>query len=499
MQQLRSFFNAATPELLLFLAAAGIYLVGLLVGRLCKRRLNIHLGWTYQIFILAVAIGTAALILHIELPGARALGLIAVFTAAFPLNALLYRFLWPLYGYPGERARIPSFLPQIVAIIVTITALFVALGVFYQVTVPSLLASSGLIAIVIGLALQDTLGNIFAGLGLQAGKAYRVGDWLIVDGKHLEVVEIHWRSTRLRNNDAVTFDTPNNQLAKATIVNLYQPTRVHAMRVSVSIPYTVPPNTVKQALLKAASSATGVLAEPAPYVFLMSFDDSGISYQLKFWLDDGARFPQIIDGVRTNVWYELNRQQIAFAFPVRLVEMTAPTDGKPEAAVATNLLLRQPLFIGMQPDELEELAHSAIHLRFGAGEKIIEQGKTGKSMYILADGSAEVRVEHDGELVRVGRLGQGDCFGEISLLTGEPRTATVIAESDCEVVKIEKSAMRTLLLEHPRLAETLSETLAARRSVMEAEVNAFRTTQPIAPSGATKESFLARLRQFFEL
>jgi hypothetical protein len=141
MQQLRSFLNAATPELLLFLVAAGIYLVGLLVGRLCKRRLNIRLGWTYQIFILAAAIATAALILHIQITGARTLGLIAVFTAAFPLNAVLYRFLWPLYGYPGERARIPSFLPQIVAIIVTITALFVALGVFYQVTVPSLLAS----------------------------------------------------------------------------------------------------------------------------------------------------------------------------------------------------------------------------------------------------------------------------------------------------------------------------------------------------------------------
>src|SRR5258708_13503392 len=99
------------------------------------------------------------------------------------------------------------------------TALFVALGVFYQVTVPSLLASSGLIAIVIGLALQDTLGNIFAGLGLQAGKAYRVGDWLIVDGKHLEVVEIHCRSTRLRNNDAVTFALPHHQLSQAPISN----------------------------------------------------------------------------------------------------------------------------------------------------------------------------------------------------------------------------------------------------------------------------------------
>src|SRR5258708_40274665 len=100
------------------------------------------------------------------------------------------------------------------------TALFVALGVFYQVTVPSLLASSGLISIVIGLALQDTLGNIFAGLGLQAGKAYRVGAWLIVDGKHLEKVEIHWRSTHLPNKDAASFHIPSTHLAKATIVNI---------------------------------------------------------------------------------------------------------------------------------------------------------------------------------------------------------------------------------------------------------------------------------------
>lgn len=499
MQQVRSFLTAAAPELLLVLVAAGIYLVGLLIGRLCKRRLNIHLGWTYQIFILALAISCAALVLRVQVPGIRAVGLIAVFTVAFPLNALLYRFLWPLYGYPGDRARIPSFLPQIVAIIVTITAAFVALGVFYQVTVPSLLASSGLIAIVIGLALQDTLGNIFAGLGLQAGKAYRVGDWLIIDGKRAEVVEINWRSTRLRNNDAVTFDIPNNQLAKATITNLYQPTRVHAMRVGVSIPYNVAPNRVKQALIKAATSAAGVLSKPEPYAFLMHFGDSGIDYELKFWLDDGTRYPKIIDGVRTNVWYELERQQIEFASPVRVVEMTTKSETAHEAAAATNLLLNQPLFAGMQADELQVLGQSAIHLRFGKGEKIIEQGKPGKSMYILADGSAEVRVEHDGELVRVGRLAQGDCFGEFSLLTGEPRTATVIAEFDCEVVKIEKSAMRTLLVQHPRLAETLSETLASRRSVLEAKINAFQTNQPIAPSVGTKETFLARLRQFFEL
>jgi small-conductance mechanosensitive channel/CRP-like cAMP-binding protein len=499
MHLVRSFLTAATPELLLILVAAAIYLVGLLVGRLCKRRLKIRLGWTYQIFILALAISCAALIVGLQFPGTRALGLIAVFTAAFPLNALLYRFLWPLYGYPGERARIPSFLPQIVTIIVTITAVFVALGIFYQVTVPSLLASSGLIAIVIGLALQDTLGNIFAGLALQAGKAYRAGDWLIVDGKHLEVIEVQWRSTRLRNNDAITFDIPNNQLAKATIVNLYQPTRVHAMRVGVNIPYTVPPNRVKKALIKAATNAAGVLANPEPFAYLMSFADSGIYYELKFWLADGTRYPLIIDGVRTNIWYEFSRQAIGFAFPVRVIEMASEEKSDRQIPDTTELLLGQPLFNGMQAQDLELLGKSAIHLRFGVGEKIIEQGKPGKSMYILSEGSAEVRVEHDGESVRVGQLKQGDCFGEFSLLTGEPRTATVVAESDCEVVKIEKSAMRKLLVQQPRLAETLSETLATRRSALEAEINAAQTNQPTTHTGRTKESFLARLRQFFQL
>jgi small-conductance mechanosensitive channel/CRP-like cAMP-binding protein len=499
MQQVRSFLTAVTPELLLFLATVGLYLIGLVIGRLAKRRLDIRLHWTYHIFVLALAASCAALIVHIQLPGARAVGLIAVFTAAFPINALLYRYLWPLYGYPGERARIPSFLPQIVAILVTITTLFIALGVFYQVTVPSLLASSGLIAIVIGLALQDTLGNIFAGIGLQTGKAYRVGDWLVIDGKRAEVVEIHWRSTRLRNNDAFIYDIPNNQLAKATIVNLYQPTRVHAMRVGLTVSYNVAPNTVKQALLRAAFGAPGVLAKPEPYAFLMDFGDSGIYYELKFWLDDAARYPQIVDGVRTNVWYELNRQAIDFAFPVRVVEMHTPGEMSEKTRDATDLLLRQPLFTGMDAAELKELGQSAIHLRFGAGEKIIEQGKPGKSMYILADGSAHVEVMRNGEVVRIGRLGQGDCFGEISLLTGEPRTATVTAETDCEVVKIEKSAMRELLVQQPRLAETLSETLATRRSVLEAKTSAFDTDHTVAPSGGTKETFLARLRQFFQL
>ena len=220
----------------LVLVSFVFYLLGLILGRWLKRRVNVELGWTSHVFIVSASITLASRVIQVEFPGVAVVGLLTAITAAFPINALLRRFVWPLCGYPGEKSRIPSFLPQVVGIALFVFAMFFGLASFYHVTIAGLLTGSGLIAIIIGLALQDTLGNIFAGFGLQAGKAYKVGDWLIVDGKHMEVVEINWRSTRFRNNDDVSFDIPNSQLAKATIVNLYYPSRRHAAPTARAIP-----------------------------------------------------------------------------------------------------------------------------------------------------------------------------------------------------------------------------------------------------------------------
>src|SRR3984893_571748 len=314
LQTFPSFWPTQTPGLYLVLLSFVFYLIGLMLGRWLKRRVKVELGWTALVFIASLSIVLASRLIEVEFPGAAAIGLLAAVTAAFPINALLRRFVWPLCGYPGEKARVPSFLPQVVAIVVFVFATFSGLAAFYHVIIPGLLTGSGVIAIIIGLALQETLGNIFAGFGLQAGKAYRIGDWLIVDGKHVEVVELNWRSTRLRNNDDVSFDIPNSQLAKATIINLYYPSRRHAARVRISVDHRVPPNDVKDAMYQAALAAPGVLREPAPKVFLIDFAESAVQYEIKFWLVDGRVFPDIIDGVRTNVWYELNRRGIRLAF-----------------------------------------------------------------------------------------------------------------------------------------------------------------------------------------
>jgi small-conductance mechanosensitive channel/CRP-like cAMP-binding protein len=499
LRDFQSFWPNQTPGLYLVLVSFVFYLLGLMLGRWLKRRVHVELGWTSHVFIVSASISVASRVIHVDFPGAAEMGLLAALTAAFPINALLRRFVWPLCGYPGEKARIPSFLPQVVAIMLFVVAMFFGLAAFYHLTIPGLLTGSGLIAIIIGLALQDTLGNIFAGFGLQAGKAYQVGDWLIVDGKQVEVVELNWRSTRLRNNDDVSFDIPNSQLAKATIVNLYYPSRRHAARLRVSVDQLVPPNEAKDAMYQAATVTPGVLQDPPVKVYLIDFAESAVQYEIKFWLMDGRLLADIIDGVRTNVWYELNRRGIRLAFSSQQIELVRPSRLARSRENDLKLLASQPLFSSLDEVQLAQLALGSRRIRFGKGERIITQGDAGDSMFILATGKAAVQVEREGRSQPVGTLVAADCFGEISLLTGEPRSATVLATLDCEVLEIEKETMGILLREHPELAESLSDTVVARRSATRTQLASAPANGDDPERVATKEGFLRRLRKFFQL
>jgi CRP-like cAMP-binding protein len=160
------------------------------------------------------------------------------------------------------------------------------------------------------------------------------------------------------------------------------------------------------------------------------------------------------------------------------------------------LLANQPLFSSLDQDQLEQLALGSRRVRFGKGERIISRGSAGKSMFILATGKAEVQVEREG---RSQPLVAGDCFGEISLLTGQPRSATVLAMLDCEVIEIEKQTMGNLLREHPELAESLSETVMARRSATEMQLASAPANGDDPETVAAREGFLRRLRLFFQL
>jgi small-conductance mechanosensitive channel/CRP-like cAMP-binding protein len=489
-----------------------IYIVTLTIGRILKHRAGVKLGVLYQFLCLALAIYVPLTLLKItpSTEGAddrfnflRELGVVTFFLGVIFFLALLQRYFWELYFQKSKGIVVPKFVIQVVGLVIFIVAMLLVLGGVYGVKIQGAVLGSTVVVGIIGFAMQDLLGNIIAGIAIHIGKPYQEGDWLRVDGEFAEVMEVNWRSTRLRNNDNVFLDIPNAQIAKNTIVNLNYHTRNYAMRLRVGIDYKVPPNRVKAALLHAARNARGVLHDPAPKVFLVDFGDSSISYEVKFWMENHRFYNDTADAIRTGVWYELHREGINIPFPIRTVEIKRQRVGESGPALGEKmraLVRRQPFFACMDDEQVGRLLSSAHLVEFGRDEKIIEMGGEGRTMFILATGSASVHLDPRGSTPAVATLKAGDCFGEMSLLTGEPRSATVVAQCDCEAVEIGKSALAPLLEENQELLGKFSELLAQRRL----ENEGFRATTLEKPDVAEKRrqyaaGFLGAVVKYFGL
>ncbi len=431
----------------------------------------------------------------------RLLGAVATLLGALVIIALVRRFFWEMWFEQKSKSQAPKFLSQLVGLAIFLGAILIVLTVGYEQDLTVLLGASGVAAIVLGLALQDLLGNVIAGIALELGKPFRAGDWLVIDGAHAEVIEVNWRSTRLRNNDDIYFDIPNKQIVGSTIVNLTHPNRRHGIRLQVRFEYGTPPNLVKDTLTRAATNAKGVLEIPPPKVFLKDFGDFGIDYEIRFWMEDESKYNDTLDGVRTNIWYEAQRGGLTIPFPIREINVRRKkTDLGDKLEIARTSIRRQPFLQMLSPSQLDRMLNESRFLRFGRGERIIEQGAEGKSMFILVHGEAEVQVEVNGVAKIVAQLEEGDYCGEMSLLTGENRSATVIATTDCETWEVGNEVLASILADNQLLVERLSELLARRRMETEGVVaEAAATDEMKARQKEYKESFLKRLYGFFDL
>src|SRR5262249_48141620 len=206
------------------------------------------------------------------------------------------------------------------------------------------------------------------------------------------------------------------------------------------------------------------------------------------------------DAIRTNIWYELDRQRIRIPFPIRTVQFEPAAEQASPLAPARELLRRQPLFQCLDAAGIDILLGRARPYRFGRGEKLIEQDATGNSMFLLVQGDADVYVRNNGQMTRVAGLRSGDCFGEMSLLTGEKRSATVIALTDCEVIEIDKPSLAEVFQQQPEVMRRLSELLAKRQMENEGILNAPSPRDSASQLQRRYETtFFTRLRSFFEL
>src|SRR2546426_3165394 len=262
------------------------FFVAVGIGRFLKHRAGVRLGLLFRLFCLILAFYAAIAVYGVHAPWRNHVGAAAILLSTAIVVALINRYIWDLYFEKKRQTLIPHFLREVVGGIVFLIVLLFVLSYGYhaQAQLNGLLAGSGVVAIIVGFAGQNLFAGIIGGISIQINKPYKGGDWLQVGERFAEVMEINWRSTRLRTNDNIYLDIPNNEMVSHEIVNLHYPTEVHAMRIRVGVEYKNPPNVVKEALYRATSTAKGVLTEPKTKIFLVDFGESACIYEIKFYM-----------------------------------------------------------------------------------------------------------------------------------------------------------------------------------------------------------------------
>ncbi|MFO0661493.1 MAG: mechanosensitive ion channel family protein [Polyangiaceae bacterium] len=369
----------------------------------------------------------------------------------------------------------------------------------------SLLTTSALLTAVIGLSLQDTLGNLVSGLSIQAQHPFEVGDWIQIDADTRligRVLEINWRATRVLTLEQIELTIPNGTLARAQIRNFTKPTPIARRTLDVQAPYDVSPERVEAVLLTSLRDMPGVLSEPAPFVLIPRFEASAIAYQLCFFIDDFARRDRIDSLARKRIWTAFQRAGIAFPYSVHTVQMHESTHeqharlDREQRARRLRSLKAVDFLATIPPALLDRLAELSRTECYASGEQIVRQGDAGQELYIVQTGEVSVSVGREGgSSAEVARLGHDSCFGEMSLMTGEPRIATVTAISECELVVVDRVAFHDILANAPGVAEKLTEVLAERQLALEERVSARRVRTKVEVEQKSS-AMLAKLKSF---
>jgi small-conductance mechanosensitive channel/CRP-like cAMP-binding protein len=409
-----------------------------------------------------------------------------------------------LEGIVGRKRPLPKIFRDIIQGVVYVALFFFALN-RAGVEPGSILTTSALLTAAIALSLQETLGNLVAGLAIQMQRPFDVDDWIQFDGeaKHVgRVLEINWRATKVLTLDDVEIVVPNATLAKASVTNFTKPTPASRRSLYVQVPAYVDPAVVRATILGALPGAHGVLAEPAPSVVLNQFVDGNCEYWIRFHTELFGKRDGVDSAARERIWYALARANVAIAAPnraIRLKEISADTEAaKAERAIAAReeVLAGVDLLRALTPTQRRRLAEaSQIHL-YGSSEVVVHQGDTTAEMFIVQSGKVAIEREDGGKTTAMNSLGAGEFFGEMALMTGEARSATVRASEPATLIGIAQDAVKALLVDAPELAATLSRAMAERQAALAAA----RPTSTERVNVEERSSvLLGRIRRFFAL
>lgn len=391
------------------------------------------------------------------------LGFLLLFLITSIIIQISSSIIFDYYFIHKRNIFLPVIYRQLFVGILYVIFIFILMGSVGGVNIGHLLTTSAILSVVVGLALQDTLGNLFSGIALNIAKPYEIGDWVELDKQVGKIVKIDWRSTVILTPEGNQLIYPNSHIAKIQILNFTSPNKLTRREIEVGTHYSHPPAIVRKILIEAASDTGGVLAKPEPIAWLDKFNDSSINYKLEVWIDDFSMRDFIESDVKDKIWYKFKRENIKIPYPIRDVFIHEVKDEYFSIEDIVKLLKGIDFFVGIDDDELKLIASGVKVETFTKDEVIFCQGDIGGEFYFIKSGEVLIEaVNEKGEIYISKTLFTGNFFGEMAVLTGEKRTASVKAACDTVLIVIDKHNLEKII-KNENIAQTISCAIARRQ------------------------------------
>ena len=419
--------------------------------------------------------------------------------------AIVQLFNWSLYEFivRPRGLKLPRFLFDIIGGAVLGVTLLLLIREFFGTELSGILVTSTIASAIIGLALQDTLGNLVSGISLQIEAPFSIDDWVEIGGHEGQLVSQNWRTLTLLTRENHRVSLTNRFVANDKIVNYSRPTRRQIHNIIVGMELQYPPERVKKILVKVMEDIKEVDPDPYMPAYIAEIGDFAILYGMRYWINDYGEVIYIRNLVLTRLWYVLERENINFAFPtqdlnMRMISPTLEVDSrKRDTAQILEKYRTFSWLEGLNEEQLIQLAENSKLALYTRGEEIVQQGESGDSLFIVIEGMVGVYVNHvNGRKVRANPVETGNFFGEMSLLTGQPRSASVIAEQDVYVAEINQTAFSDLLENDPHILDLFLEGLEKRRSNLLHVLANANEEETRVPGTASRSQLVNRIARY---
>ncbi len=412
------------------------------------------------------------------------------------INQLLEYLLWNKF-FLNNGIVISKILRDFVSAALLIVIIAAIMHFVFLKSVFGIFTASGVMAIILGYSAQATLSDIFAGLGLNTSKQFNKGDWIKVNDGNLQrppgmVVDINWRFVNLVTLDNNHLSIPNSVISKLQITNLSQPEPIHGVLLTLPLHDPVPPEQFKKILRSAAYQSSKVERTPLPVATLSEIRSSEYIYQLSYFtkqMNDAI----VNDEILSIVWYQCRRQGIKVGSEDEMRELEAPSQ-----ELIQGFLLKTDLFHSLSNNEAALLASNAIVHHYGPPEMILEYGQENSSLFLIYSGSINVYISKEiQEEYLVATLRARDYFGEMSLLTGDRCSASMIVKTEATIIEITHNNMKHLFKQRAELIEKISEIVVIRKHLNE-DISASKAHKKEMVRQTLINRMVEKVRQFFK-